>query len=118
MLTAPVTAGVRARSQFSFRDGASAPEELVSHAAALGYEALALLDRDGLYGSMIFAQSASRQGLQAITGVDIALRAAGAGEAGWSGGGLGRLGLLAETRRGYANLCRLLWNSNEFMFVN
>ena len=37
-------------SAFSFLQGASLPELLVDRAAELGYPALALLDRDGVYG--------------------------------------------------------------------
>ncbi len=39
---------LRARSAFSFLEGASTPEDLADCAAALGYDALALGDRDGL----------------------------------------------------------------------
>ena len=45
-------------SAFSFLDGASHPEELVTRAAELGYEALALTDHDGVYGSLEFAHAA------------------------------------------------------------
>src|SRR5207249_4383316 len=58
-------------SHYSFRDGASSPEELALQALALGYPALALTDHDGLYGSMVFAQFAARHGLQAITGAEV-----------------------------------------------
>jgi error-prone DNA polymerase len=42
---------LHAASAFSFLQGASLPEALVERAAALGYPALALLDRDGVYGA-------------------------------------------------------------------
>lgn len=38
------------RSNFSFLQGASHPEEMVLHAQALGYRGLALCDLNGLYG--------------------------------------------------------------------
>ena len=38
------------KSNFSFLEGASHPEELVETAAQLGLRAMALTDRDGLYG--------------------------------------------------------------------
>jgi error-prone DNA polymerase len=41
-------------SAFSFLEAASLPETLVDRAAALGYPALALLDRDGVYGAPRF----------------------------------------------------------------
>jgi error-prone DNA polymerase len=83
-------------SAFSFLDGSSSPEELAIRAEALGYSALALTDRNGLYGSMTFAQIAADLGLQAITGAEVTLHDGT------------HLTLLAETRTGYANLCRLL----------
>ena len=45
---------LHASSAFSFLDGASLPEALVARAAALGYPAVALLDRDGVYGAPRF----------------------------------------------------------------
>src|ERR1051325_1940052 len=42
---------LHAHSSYSFLDGASLPEELAVRAAELGYEALALTDHDGVYGS-------------------------------------------------------------------
>lgn len=83
-------------SSFSFLDGASQPEELAARAVALGYEAMALTDHDGLYGSMAFAQSARADGITPITGAEVTL-ADGS-----------HLTVLAESRSGYANLCRLL----------
>ena len=83
-------------SAFSFLDGATLPEHLVLEAHALGYPALALTDHNGLYGSMAFAQSAAQMGLQAITGAEVMLLDGS------------HVTLLAETPRGYANLCRLL----------
>ncbi len=83
-------------SCFSLLDGASSPEALVRRAAALGYRALALTDHDGLYGAVRFWQAAREQGVRPIVGAEVALD------------GLGHLTLLAESRRGYANLCRLL----------
>src|SRR3712207_2760347 len=83
-------------SAYSFLDGASLPEELAVRAAELGYEALALTDHDGVYGSLEFAQAAKAFGVRAITGAEVTL-ACGA-----------HVTLLVETPAGYANLCRLL----------
>src|ERR687891_539674 len=55
-------------SAFSFLDGASLPEALIDRAASLGYPALALLDRDGVYGAPRFHLAAKRAGLKAIIG--------------------------------------------------
>jgi error-prone DNA polymerase len=83
-------------SAYSFLDGASHPEELAARAAELGYEALALTDHDGVYGSLEFAHAAKAFGVRPITGAEVSL----------SDGS--HVTLLVESPRGYANLCRLL----------
>jgi error-prone DNA polymerase len=83
-------------SAYSFLDGASQPEELATRAAELGYEALALTDHDGVYGSLELAHAAKALGVRPITGAEVTLE------------GGAHLTLLVETPRGYANLCRLL----------
>src|SRR5205807_7497993 len=81
---------------YSFLDGASLPEELAVRAAELGYEALALTDHDGVYGSLEFAHAAKAFGVRPITGAEVTLV------------GGDHVTLLVESPRGYANLCRLL----------
>jgi len=83
-------------SAYSFLDGASQPEELAARAAELGYEALALTDHDGVYGSLEFAHAAKALGVRPITGAELTL----------DGGA--HITLLVESTLGYANLCRLL----------
>ncbi|MDZ7639388.1 MAG: error-prone DNA polymerase [Bryobacterales bacterium] len=83
-------------SAFSFLEGASLPEDLVAQAARLGYEAIALCDRDGVYGAPRFYQAAKQAGLRALVGCDVSLE------------NNQRLSVLVESRRGYQNLCRLL----------
>ena len=51
-------AELHARSNFSFLDGASSPEELLEQASELGLTAIALTDRDGLYGIVHMAEAA------------------------------------------------------------
>ncbi|MBA2359746.1 MAG: error-prone DNA polymerase [Actinobacteria bacterium] len=87
---------LHAHSSYSFLDGASLPEELAVRAGELGYEALALTDHDGVYGSLEFAHAAKAFGVQPITGAEVTL-ADGS-----------HATLLVESQRGYANLCRLL----------
>ena len=60
-------------SAFSFLRGASLPETLVERAAALGYPALALLDRDGVYGLPRFYQAAKSAGVRAIVGAELTI---------------------------------------------
>jgi len=87
---------LHAHSAYSFLDGASQPEELAARAAELGYEALALTDHDGVYGSLEFAHAAKHFGVRPITGAEVTLE------------GGAHVTLLVESARGYANLCRLL----------
>ena len=87
---------LRARSAFSFLDGASNPEDLAERAAELGHDALALADRDGLYGIPRFHGAAAKRGLRAIVGAELS-DAAGH-----------PLQLLVESPGGYRNLSRLL----------
>jgi len=89
-------AELHAHSAFSFLDGSCTPAELVGAAADLGYEAVALTDHDGVYGSMELAQAAKTAGLRAIHGTEITLDD-------------GRhLTLLVRDARGWRGLCRLL----------
>jgi error-prone DNA polymerase len=67
---------LHASSAFSFLDGASLPEALIERAAALGYPALALLDRDGVYGAPRFHLAAKKAGLKAIIGAELTVRCA------------------------------------------
>src|ERR671933_2115355 len=87
---------LHAHSAYSFLDGASLPEELAVRAAELGYEALALTDHDGVYGSLEFAHAAKAFGVRPITGAEVTLA------------DRSHVTLLVESPRGYANLCRLL----------
>src|SRR5881392_3375426 len=87
---------LHSHSAYSFLDGASQPEELAALAAELGYEALALTDHDGVYGSLEFAHAAKHLGVRPITGAEVTLE------------GGAHVTLLVESARGYANLCRLL----------
>ena len=49
------------RSCFSLKEGAFTPEQLVSRAAELGMPAVALTDRDGLYGAARFVKACERR---------------------------------------------------------
>jgi error-prone DNA polymerase len=92
-------AELHAHSAYSFLDGASLPEELAARAAELGYEALALTDHDGVYGSLEFAHAAKHFGVRPITGAEVTV-------------GDAHVTLLCETQVGYANLCRILTDAH------
>ena len=64
---------LHAHSAYSFLDGASLPEELAARAAELGYDAFALTDHDGVYGSLEFAHAAKHFGVRPITGAEVSL---------------------------------------------
>jgi error-prone DNA polymerase len=110
-----VFAELLATSSFSFLRGASHPEELVRRAKVLGLSAIAICDRDGLYGSVRAFNEARSAGQRSITGVELTLagapkerRARSAKTAGAESSELPTLALLCETHMGYQNTCRLL----------
>jgi error-prone DNA polymerase len=87
---------LHARSAFSFLRGASVPEELAALSGELGMPAIALLDRDGVYGSPRLHLAAKKLGIRGHIGAEVTC-ADGA-----------VYPLLAENRTGYQNLCRLI----------
>ena len=62
---------LHARSAFSFLEGVSVPEELIAAAQQLQMPAMALLDRDGVYGSPRFHLAAQKNGIKAHVGAEI-----------------------------------------------
>ncbi len=62
-------------SAFSFLRAASLPEPLIERAALLGYPAVALLDRDGVYGAPRFHKAARAAGLRPIIGAELSINA-------------------------------------------
>jgi error-prone DNA polymerase len=115
-VSTPAYAALWARSNFSFLEGASHPEELVEEAQRLGLAALALTDRDGVYGVVRAHTKARELGLPLLLGSTVTvldeelqargykhLRARAEDPPGET-----HLVLLAKSRAGYASLCRLL----------
>ena len=64
-------------SAFSFLEGASLPEDLIAEAARLDLSAIALLDRDGVYGSPRFHMAATKAGIRAHVGAEISVEGLG-----------------------------------------
>ncbi|MCX6619445.1 MAG: PHP domain-containing protein, partial [Acidobacteria bacterium] len=64
---------LHARSAFSFLRGASLPEELAACCAGLDSPAMALLDRDGVYGAPRFHLAAKKAGITAHLGAEITI---------------------------------------------
>jgi error-prone DNA polymerase len=94
---------LHARSAFSFLEGASVPEELIAAALAFDMPAMALLDRDGVYGAPRFHLSAKRNAIKAHIGAEIGVR-----KPKELGGGACSIPVLVRNRTGYQNLCRLI----------
>jgi error-prone DNA polymerase len=87
---------LHARSGFSFLEGASVPEELVGASKEFGMAAMALVDRNGVYGAPRFHMAAQKAGIRAHIGAEITCT-----------NGI-CYPLLVATRAGYRNLCRLI----------
>jgi error-prone DNA polymerase len=109
----PGYAELHAWSNFTFLEGGSHPEELVERAAFLGIGAMALTDRDGLYGAVRFAKAAKATKLAAICGAELTLdapelRPKRATLTPAELARFPRIVLLVENETGYANLCRAI----------
>ena len=87
------------KSNHSFLEGASFPEELVEQAHALGLPAVAITDRDGVYGLVRAHMRAKELGIRIVTGAQLTVDIEGSAH---------HVVALAKTRRGYADLCRSL----------
>jgi len=92
---------LHARSAFSFLEGASVPEELISAGLALEMPAMALLDRDGVYGAPRFHLCGKKNGIKAHIGAEISVQKP-------NHQGLCSVPVLVRNRTGYQNLCRLI----------
>ncbi|MBC8029281.1 MAG: error-prone DNA polymerase [Pyrinomonadaceae bacterium] len=126
---------LHARSAFSFLEGASVPEELIAAALELEMPAMALLDRDGVYGSPRFHLAAKKNGIKAHIGAEITVQSPGIVQSPKSKvqsrkqdepADVGRwtldfgqkrsaapketfsIPLIVQNRTGYKNLCRLI----------
>jgi error-prone DNA polymerase len=121
---------LHARSAFSFLEGASLPEQLIESCASMGMPAMALLDRDGVYGAPRFYMAGKKVGIKAHMGAEVTcemcspprhrgperFRKSNISSVSDSARspvegclpGATRLPLLIESRAGYQNLCRLI----------
>ena len=87
---------LHASSAFSFLRGASSPEQLAESAAGLRMPAMALLDRNGVYGLQRFSAAAREHHLRPIVGCELNMEDGAV------------LSVLVRNRKGYSNLCTLL----------
>ena len=103
---------LHAHSAFTFLEGASLPEQLAERAADLGYEALAITDRDDVGGLVRFVEASDKCGLRPIFGVELSVRTTPLFDGGSVEYALGEhvfgLVLLAKDAEGWANLSALI----------
>ena len=127
---------LHSRSAFSFLEGSSLPESLIARCSELNMPAMALLDRDGVYGAPRFHMAAQKAGIKAHIGAEVTCnflsqshrdtenkfaRTHGARYGDFHKlknkeafsvplclRGETRLPLIASSRAGYQNLCRLI----------
>src|SRR4051812_21442126 len=96
---------LRVLSSFTMLEGAMEPKTVAERAAKLGFPAIALTDRNGLYGAMSFGEACFAKGVQPIVGAMLAVArptdTGGEAAIDW-------LALLAQDDDGYANLCKLV----------
>ena len=84
------------KSNYSFLEGASHPDELIEEAHRMGIPALGLTDRDGVYGMVRAHMKARELGVQLLVGAEVTVDDGST------------IVLLARDRAGYGNLCSLL----------
>jgi len=81
------------------------PKTIAERAVKLGFPAVALADRNGLYGVMPFSEACIAKGVQPVVGTMLAVarppEIGGEAAVDW-------LALLAQDEQGYANLCKLV----------
>jgi error-prone DNA polymerase len=92
---------LHARSAFSFLEGASAPEGLAYACCEKQLPAMALLDRNGLYGSPRFHFAAKPNNIRAHVGAEVSVRDTPTSNSSY-------YPLLVRDRAGYSNLCHLI----------
>jgi DNA polymerase III subunit alpha len=96
---------LRVFSAYTMLEGAIEPKEIGEAAKKLGFPAIAICDRNGLYGVMPFQDAAKGKGVQPIIGMMLGVRRPERGDPNaftrdW-------LALYAQNDVGYGNLCRL-----------
>ncbi|MFN2530039.1 MAG: DNA polymerase III subunit alpha [Pyrinomonadaceae bacterium] len=100
---------LHARSAFSFLEGASVPEELIAACLQLQMPAMALLDRNGVYGCPRFHLAAKNNGINAHIGSEISVQSPTVHNTiTVDRSRVVTVPVLAYNRTGYQNLCRLI----------
>ncbi|MDP2130499.1 MAG: DNA polymerase III subunit alpha [Erythrobacter sp.] len=97
---------LRVLSSFSMLEGAIDPKDIAKLAKERGFPAIAICDRNGLYGVMPFAAACKAEGVQPIIGALLGVAREGVG--GSDARSIDYLALLAQDDEGYGNLCHLV----------
>ena len=101
---------LKVRSAYSLTEGANKVDKVVALAKENAMPAVAVTDRNNLFGALEFSQYAARAGIQPIVGCDLAIRREEEGGIATAGKlpATDWLTLLAQSERGYLNLMRLV----------
>ena len=118
MTMAPAWPHLQVASGYSLQYGTAHPRRIIEQAAADGHTHIALTDRDGVYGAVQWVRACQEHGIAPILGVDLAVEPMWAEPAiarrspvrggQWVDEHRPRVVLLAQGRRGWASLCRLI----------
>ena len=95
------------KSDYTFFEGASKIKDLVKRAKELGGSALALTDRDAMYGAYEFSKTAKSEGIFPIVGAQLPLSFK-TEEKGKTVSITGYMVFLAQNEEGYRNICRMM----------
>ena len=102
---------LRVFSSYTMLEGAVDPKVIAKTAAERGFPAVAITDRNGLYGSVAFAKACRDLGVQPVIGTMLAVARpdrGGAAPGGMAGPQIDWLALYAQDQAGYDNLCHLV----------
>ncbi|MFM5930215.1 MAG: DNA polymerase III subunit alpha [Novosphingobium sp.] len=92
---------LRVFSSYTMLDGAIDPKAIAKLAKERGFPAIAMCDRNGLYGAMSFASACKDQGIQPLIGTFLAICRGDGKTIDW-------LALFAQNQQGWSNLCHLV----------
>jgi len=93
---------LRVLSSFSMLEGAIDPKAIAKLAKERGFPAIAICDRNGLYGTMAFADACKGEGVQPVVGTLLGISRDAKGEQ------IDYLPLFAQDEAGWDNLCHLV----------
>ena len=101
---------LKLRSAYSLTEGANKVDKIVGLAKEMAMPAVAVTDRNNLFGALEFSQYASGAGIQPIIGCDLAIRREEEGGIATAGKlpTVDWLTLIVQSEKGYLNLMRLV----------